>query len=79
MARTCAISGQKRQVGNNVSHAKNRTKRVFDVNLQTKSIYVPEEKRSIRIKISTRILRTIDKLGFTATLKKYGLTVADLK
>jgi large subunit ribosomal protein L28 len=78
MARKCQISGVSRQCGNRVSHAKNRTKHVFRANLQTKRLYVPEEKRYITIKISTRMIRTIDKLGLQGTLKKFGVSLQDL-
>ena len=53
MARKCAITGKGPRSGNNVSHAKNRTKRWFRPNLQSKRIWVPEENRYVRIKIST--------------------------
>ena len=55
-------------VGNNVSHAKNRTKRKFYPNLQTKTFYVPETGESIILKVSTNALRTIDKKGIAAVL-----------
>ena len=79
MARKCALSGIGRQVGNRVSHAKNRTKHVFKANVQSKRIYIPEEKRYVRVRLSTRMIRTIDKLGFATALKKSGLTLADLQ
>lgn len=78
MAAKCRISGASRQTGNRVSHANNKTKHVFNVNLQTRRIFVPSENRTIRVKLSTRVLRTIDKLGVEAALRKHGLTVADL-
>ena len=70
MARVCQITGKKVQVGNNVSHAKNRTKRKFYPNLQTKRFYIPEEDKWVTLKISTSALRTINKNGITAVLKK---------
>jgi len=78
MARRCEISGITSQNGNRVSHANNKTHHKFESNLQTKRLFVPELGRTVRIRVSTRILRTIDKLGFTGTLKKYNLTLADL-
>ena len=78
MARKCEISGVSRQVGNRVSHAKNRTKHVFKANIQSKRIYIPEEKRYVRIRISTAMIKTIDKLGLALALKKNGLTLADI-
>jgi large subunit ribosomal protein L28 len=78
MARKCQISGVSRQYGHRVSHAKNRTKHVFHANLQTKRVFLPEENRYVQIKLSTRAIRTIDKLGLQGALKKYGLSVQDL-
>lgn len=78
MARKCRISKVGRQSGHRVSHANNKTKRAFEVNLQTKRIFVSEIGKFVRVKLSTRVLRTIDKLGFTATLKKYNLTIKDI-
>ena len=79
MAHRCVISGVSRQNGNRVSHAKNHTKHVFRANLQEKRIYVPEEKRFVRLKITTRMIRTIDRLGLAKALKNYGLTLADVQ
>ena len=55
-------------VGNNVSHAKNRTKRKFYPNLQTKKFFVPETGETIILKVSANALRTIDKKGIAAVL-----------
>ena len=70
MSRVCEITGKKVQVGNNVSHAKNRTRRKFYPNLQKKRFFIPEEGRWITIKVSTSALRTINKNGISAVLKK---------
>ena len=78
MARKCQISGKDRQVGNRVSHAKNRTRHVFKANIQPKKIYLADEDRWVKLRISTRMIRTIDKLGIKAVLKKYNLTIKDL-
>ncbi len=69
MSRVCEITGKKPQVGNNVSHAKNKTKRKFYPNLQKKRFYIPEEDKWITLKVSTSALRTINKKGITAVLK----------
>ena len=79
MAHKCAISGVSRQTGNRVSHAKNRTRHVFRANIQEKRIYLAEEKRFIRLKLTTRMIRTIDRIGLAGALKKYGLTLADVQ
>ncbi len=70
MARICQVTGKKPLVGNNVSHANNRTKRKFYPNLQKKRFYIPEEDRWITLKVSANGIKTINKNGITATLKK---------
>lgn len=70
MARVCDITGKRVQVGNNVSHANNKTKRKFYPNLQKKRFYLPEEDKWITLKVSTSALRTINKNGLNAVLKK---------
>ena len=70
MSRVCDITGKRPRVGNNVSHANNKTKRKFYPNLHTKKFYIPEEDRWITLKVSTNALRTINKNGITAVLKK---------
>jgi large subunit ribosomal protein L28 len=78
MARRCQISGVTHQNGNRVSHANNKTHHKFESNLQNKRVFVPGH-GSIRVKVSTRVLRTIDKLGFMGALAKYNLTIDDIK
>ena len=78
MARRCAITGKKPMSGHNVSHANNRTKRRFLPNLITKRIFVPELGRTVRLKISTSALRTIQKKGLLKTLKDEGLKLRDV-
>ncbi len=63
MSRVCDVTGKKPMFGNNVSHAHNKTRRRFDVNLQKKRFWLPDEKRFITLKVSTRGMRTIDKKG----------------
>ena len=70
MSKVCQITGKKAQVGNNVSHSKRRTKRKFEVNLQTKKFYWVEQDMWIVLRLSTRALRTINKIGLNAALKK---------
>lgn len=79
MGRKCEISGKANQFGHRVSHANNKTNHTFKPNLQTKRIFVPEEGRYIRLRVSTRIIRTIDKIGFAETLKKYKITLKELR
>jgi large subunit ribosomal protein L28 len=68
MPKVCKITGKKPLVGNNVSHANNRTKRRQLPNLQKKRIWLPEEKRYITVRVSTEALRTIDKKGLKGLL-----------
>ena len=70
MARVCQITGKKPLVGNNVSHAHNKTKRKFYPNLHKKRFYIPEEDRWITLKVSAKAIRTINKNGITSVLKK---------
>ncbi|MDW7694232.1 50S ribosomal protein L28 [Flammeovirgaceae bacterium SG7u.111] len=70
MSRVCQITGKRTRVGNNVSKANNKTKRKFYPNLQKKKFYIPEEDRWVTLKVSTSALRTINKNGITAVLKK---------
>ena len=70
MSKVCQITGKKAQVGNNVSHSKRRTKRKFEVNLHTKKFYWVEEDMWIQLRLSARALRTINKIGLNAALKK---------
>ncbi|HRE56914.1 MAG TPA: 50S ribosomal protein L28 [Candidatus Kapabacteria bacterium] len=69
MAKRCQITGKTVLVGNNVSHANNRTKRRFLPNLQKKRIWVAEEQRWVTMKISTSALRTLDKKGYSAMMR----------
>jgi large subunit ribosomal protein L28 len=70
MAKICEITGKRPQVGNNVSHAKNKTKRRFYPNLQTKRFFLAEEGMWLTLKVSTSIIRTINKKGISAVLKE---------
>ncbi|MBD5236692.1 MAG: 50S ribosomal protein L28 [Bacteroidales bacterium] len=70
MSKVCQITGKKAQVGNNVSHSKRRTKRKFEVNLHTKKFYWVEQDMWIVLRLSARALRTINKIGLNAALKK---------
>ena len=70
MSRVCELTGKRAMVGNNVSHAMNKTKRKFSVNLVKKRFYIPEEDRWVTLKISTAALKTINKNGIAAVLKK---------
>ena len=63
MARRCAITGKGVMAGNNVSHAKNRTRRRFLPNLQETSFYSDALKRPVRLRVTTNAIRTVEKRG----------------
>jgi large subunit ribosomal protein L28 len=69
MSRVCQITGKHPMSGNNVSHAKNRTRRRFLPNLHTQRFWLENEKRFIKLKISHQGLRIIDKLGIDQVVK----------
>ncbi len=70
MARACQITGKKAQNGNLVSHANNKTKRKFHVNLFSKKFYSAEKEEWVSIKVSAHGLRIINKLGFDEAYKR---------
>ena len=78
MPRRCAITGKKPMSGKNISHAHNVTPRWQKPNLQDKRIYIPELKRWVRIRLSTRALRTVNKKGLLTYLRDEGLKLKDV-
>jgi large subunit ribosomal protein L28 len=68
MARVCQVTGKRPMVGNNVSHANNRTKRRFLPNLQRRRFWVEGENRWVSLRLTNAALRTIDKNGIEAVL-----------
>ena len=68
MARVCQITGKAPMVGNNVSHANNKTKRRFLPNLQRRRFWVESENRWISLRLTANALRTIDKHGIDVVL-----------
>ncbi len=69
MSRVCELTGKRAMVGNNVSHAMNKTKRKFSVNLFKKRFYIAEEDRWVTLKVSASAIKTINKKGILAALK----------
>ena len=69
MARVCQITGKRTVSGNNVSHANNRTKRTFKPNIHDRRFWVESEKRWVRLRVSHKGLRIIDKKGIDSVLK----------
>jgi len=70
MSKICQITGKKAMVGNNVSHSNHRTKRKFDVNLFTKKFYWPEQDVEVSLNVSAAGIRTINKMGLNAAIKR---------
>ncbi len=78
MSRVCQVTGKGPMVGNNVSHAKNRTKRRFLPNLQSRRFWIESENRWVRLRVSKQGLRIIDKNGIEnvlATIRSQGVTI----
>ena len=78
MSRICKITGKKPMAGNNVSKAHNKTRRVQRPNLQRKRIYLPEEGRTVTLRLSARALRTVDRKGLMKYLHDEGLELRDV-
>ena len=78
MARKDQLTGKGPVSGNHVSHAHNKAKRRFEVNLQKKRFYLPEQKRWVTLRVSAKTLKTINKKGIEAVLReaqKQGIKV----
>ena len=75
MPRKCSLTGVKGLVGNSVSHSQRKTKRVQQPNLIKKRIFIPEENRTVTLRLTTRALRTLNKKGVSQFLKEAGISV----
>jgi large subunit ribosomal protein L28 len=67
------ITGKRKLLAQNVSHSNIKTKRWQNVNIQTRRVWVPELNRYVTLKLTTRDIRTIDKIGIEAYAKKHGV------
>ena len=70
MSKVCQVTGKKPMFGNNVSHANNKTRRKFNVNLQKKKFWRPEENRYITLRLSMHGLRIINKKGISRVIRE---------
>jgi large subunit ribosomal protein L28 len=70
MAKVCIVTGKRPVAGNNVSHAKNRTRRRFLPNLQSHRFWVESENRFVKLRLSTKGMRIIDKKGINTVLSE---------
>ncbi len=68
MSRICDITGKKPMFGNNVSHANNKNRRRFNINLQKKKFWLPDENRYVTLRVSTKGMRIIDKKGISKVI-----------
>ena len=78
MAKVCVLTGKRPMSGNNVSHANNKTRRRFEPNLQWKRLWLPSEKRWVRLRLSTKAIKIINKRGIesvVAELRRNGVKV----
>ena len=78
MAKRCQLTGKGPMSGNRVSHSHNKTRRRQLPNLQTKRLYIPELDRWVRLKLSTRALRTVTRKGLLQFLKDEGMTLREV-
>jgi large subunit ribosomal protein L28 len=70
MAQVCVVTGKKPMSGNNVSHANNKTRRVFNLNLHDKRFWVETENRWVRLKVSAKGIKIINKRGIDSVLSE---------
>ena len=75
MARKCSLTGVRGLTGNRVSHSQRKTKRVQQPNLIKKRIFIPEENRTVTLRLTTRALRTLNKKGVSQFLKEAEISV----
>ena len=67
------ITGKRKLLAQNVSHSNIKTKRWQNVNIQERRVWVPELKRFVKLSLTTRDIRTIDKIGLAAYAKRHGV------
>ncbi len=70
MARRCQVTGAVGRSGNNISHSHRRTKRRFEINVQTKRYFIPSEQRHVTLTVSAKGIKTIDRRGIEAVVKE---------
>lgn len=70
MSRICQITGKRVITGNKVSHSNRKTRRTFVPNLQDRKYFIPEENRTVKLRVSAAGMRTISKIGIAEALKR---------
>lgn len=78
MSRVCTLTGKRPNVANKVSHSNIKTKKRQLPNLQTRKVWYAEEGRWVKIKLSTRALRTLNKKGLAAYAREAGVDLSKL-
>ena len=78
MSKICQVSGKRVMFGNNVSKAINKTRRRFDINLVKKRFFIPEQNKWVTLKVTTSVLKTINKKGISEVLRKNKSLIKDL-
>jgi large subunit ribosomal protein L28 len=79
MSRRCIVTSKGALRGHNVSHANNKSRKVWEANLQNKRLFDSETGTWVRLRVSTRFLRTVDRKGLAAALRDQGLTIEDVR
>jgi large subunit ribosomal protein L28 len=79
MSRKCEISSKGYLNGCNVSHSKAHTRKISWANLHERRLFDSETKKWVRVRVSSRMLRTIDRKGLSSALRSYGMSIDDLK
>jgi large subunit ribosomal protein L28 len=69
------ITGKRKVRAQNVSHSNIKTKRWQNLNIQTRRVWIPEVRRFVTLNLTTRDIRTIDKIGISAYAKRYGVAL----
>ena len=79
MSRRCQISGKQTSAGNSVSHSHKKTRRKFKINLISKKVFIADENRHVKLKMSARMLKTLNNKGVKSLMKKYGQDLTALR
>ena len=75
MSRKCQLTGKKANNAYAISHSHRRTKKLQEANLQWKRVWWPEGKRWVRLKLSTKAIKTVEKKGLQAMAKEAGINL----
>ncbi|MFD4572907.1 50S ribosomal protein L28 [Streptomyces sp. NPDC058417] len=70
MSAHCMLTGAQPGFGNSISHSHRRTSRRFDPNIQSKRYWLPSERRHVRLRLSTKGIRTVDAIGVEAAVAR---------